>query len=130
MDKASKITLDKTVKKMIDSELGFILLEADEKSMYDVLAEKTTWKDRTGMYGDGYHITYHLFPVLYSGKDMDIKSNLAESRMNAVQNIFMRWTEAGYNKKHAKKPFGCKAFMKYLDEIEFMKADYMLLMVD
>ena len=49
MDKASKITLDKTVKKMIDSELGFILLEADEKSIYDVLAEKTTWKDRTGM---------------------------------------------------------------------------------
>lgn len=130
MDKASKITLDKTVKKMIDSELGFILLEADEKSIYDVLAEKTTWKDRAGMYGNGYHITYHLFPVLYSGKDMDIKSNLAESRMNAVQNIFMRWTEAGYNKRHAKKPFGCKAFMKYLDEIEFMKADYMLLMVD
>lgn len=109
MDKASKITLDKTVKKMIDSELGFILLEADEKSIYDVLAEKTTWKDRAGMYGNGYHITYHLFPVLYSGKDMDIKSNLAESRMNAVQNIFMRWTEAGYNKRHAKKPFGCKA---------------------
>lgn len=130
MDKASKITLDKTVKKMIDSELGFILLEADEKSIYDVLAEKTTWKDRAGMYGNGYHITYHLFPVLYSGKDMDIKSNLAESRMNAVQNIFMRWTEAGYNKRHAKKPFECKAFMKYLDEIEFMKADYMLLMVD
>ena len=36
MDKASKITLDKTVKKMIDSELGFILLEADEKSIYAV----------------------------------------------------------------------------------------------
>lgn len=78
MDKASKITLDKTVKKMIDSELGFILLEADEKSIYDVLAEKTTWKDRTGMYGNGYHITYHLFPVFYKGYNMNIKSNLAE----------------------------------------------------
>ncbi len=130
MDKASKITLDKTVKKMIDSELGFILLEADEKSIYDVLAEKTTWKDRTGMYGNGYHITYHLFPVFYKGYNMNIKSNLAESRMTAVQNIFIRWTEAGYNKRHAKKAFGCKAFMKYLDDIGFMKADYMLLMVD
>ena len=59
---------------MIDSELGFILLEADEKSIYDVLAEKTTWKDRTGMYGNGYHITYHLFPVFYKGYNMNIKS--------------------------------------------------------
>ena len=61
---------------------------------------------------------------------MNIKSNLAESRMNAVQNIFIRWKEVSYNKRHAKKAFGCKAFMKYLDEIGFMKADYMLLMVD
>lgn len=49
--------------------------------------------------------------------------------MNAVHNIFMRWCNAGYNKNHAKSPFSSKCFQKFLKEIEFEKADYLLLMV-
>lgn len=132
MKKVSKMDLETTVKKIVNNELGFLLLEADEKSMYEVPIEGATWKERMGMYGNGENITYHLFPLLYNVKEknIDIKPDLVESRMNAVNNVFVRWTAAGYNKRHAKSPFGCKAFMKYLDEIEFMKADYMLLLVE
>ena len=133
MKKVSEFDCDSTVKNLMDSELGFLLLEADEKNVYDLLLEKElTWEKRIGMFGDGCHITYHLFLLLYNSeeKDINLKPWLVQSRANAVHNIFKRWTDAGYNKRHAKSPYGCKAFQKYLDEIEFMKADYMLLMVD
>lgn len=128
MEKASIIDLDSVVKKIIDNELGIVLLEADEKSLYDVLAKETSYEDRQGMYGDGYHITYHLYPIMYKKSNEDTK--LIRCRANAIHNIFTRWTECGYNKRHAKSPYSCKSFNKYLDGIEFLNADYMLLMVE
>lgn len=130
MEKASKIDLDTTVKKIMDNEMGIVLLEADEKSMYDILAGKTTYSDRQGMYGNGYHITYHLYPIMYINGSNYIDNNLVKARANAIHNIFVRWDELGYNKRHSKSPYGCKAFNKYLDEIGFLKADFMLLMVE
>lgn len=53
-----------------------------------------------------------------------------ETRMNAIQNLFLRWDTLGYNKRHAKSAFKSKEFGKYLDQIGFYQADYMLLMVD
>ena len=130
MDKVSKIDLDLVVKKLMDSEIGILLLEADEKSIYDLLAEKTTYEDKTGVFGNGCHISYHLYPLMYRKEDMKITQSLINARANAIHNVFIRWDSLGYNKKHAKDPFACKAFQKYLEQIDYMSADYMLLMVE
>lgn len=123
------ISLDETVEKLLDSELGFILLKADAGSMYDIIAKKTTCNDRLGMYGDNKHITYYLYPVYYNTDDKNIQ-NLAQVRSNIIHNIFVRWTEAGYNKRHAKKPYNSEAFMQFLEDISYFKADYVLLLVE
>lgn len=132
MKKVSILDLDSAVKCIMEQEMGILLLEADEKSMYDVLAEQTSFADRKGMYGNGSSITFHLYPLMYkkNREDITIVTDLMRSRANAVSNIFKRWTSCGYNKHHAKEPFASKAFNKYLDGIEFNKADYMLLRVE
>lgn len=129
MKKVSELDMNRTVEELLESELGFILLEADVKNVYDILSEQSTWEDRLGMYADNHHITYHLFPLFYKGNCGLCEKRLVDSRMNAVHNIFMMWCNAGYNKNHAKSPFSSKCFQKFLKEIEFEKADYLLLMV-
>lgn len=131
MYRVSEVNLDDVVKELLESELGFLLLQSDNdcKNMYDLLSEKSTYEDRLGMFGYNTHITYHLFPLMYH-KWNETESNIAKARTNALYNIFARWTEKGYNKRHAKEPFSCKAFIKYTEELEWTNADYMLLLVE
>ena len=131
MYKESEVNLDDIVKSLLESELGFLLIQSDNncKNMYDVLSEKSTYKDRLGMFGYNTHITYHLFPLMYH-KSNETESSIAKARANAHHNIFARWTDKGYNKHHAKDPFACKAFIKYIEELEWTNADYMLLLVE
>lgn len=131
MYKESEVNLDDIVKSLLESELGFLLLQSDNncKNMYDVLSEKSTYEDRLGMFGHNTHVTYHLFPLMYH-KSNETESDIAKARVNALHNVFARWTDKGYNKHHAKDPFACKAFIKYIEELEWMNADYMLLLVE
>lgn len=131
MYKESEVNLDEIVKALLESELGFLLLQSDNdcKNIYDVLSEKSTYEDRLGMFGYNTHITYHLFPLMYH-KSNKTKSSIIKARANALYNIFARWTDKGYNKRHAKDSFACKAFMKYMHELEWTDADYMLLLVE
>lgn len=131
MYKTSEVDLDRIVKELLESELGFLLLRSDNdcKNMYDLLSEKSTYEDRLGMFGYNTHVTYHLFPLMYH-KSNETESNITKVRINALYNIFARWTDKGYNKRHAKDPFACKTFMKYMDGLEWTNADYMLLLVE
>lgn len=129
MNKVSMMNCKLTIKSIMKSEMGILLLEANENSMYDVLANRTSYEDRLVMNSVSSMITYHLFPLMYSNQ-IDISSDLINSRANAVHNIFKRWTSCGYNKRHAKNHFNCKEFDEYIDDIQFLKADYMLLLVD
>lgn len=131
MYKVSELNLDDIVKVLLESELGFLLLQAynECENMYDVLLEKSAYDDRLGMFGCNTHVTYQLFPLMYH-KSNKIESSIIKARANALYNIFARWTDKGYNKRHAKNPFACKAFMKYMNELEWTNADYMLLLVE
>lgn len=53
-------------------------------------------------------------------------------RKISLQNIVLSasWTDKGYNKRHAKDPFNCKAFVKYIEKLGWTNADYMLLLVE
>lgn len=130
----TSINLDDTVKLLIENELGILLLVDDNKpgnAYYQLLIEKSSYEDRLGVFGNNMHVTYHLFPIMYNKSVSENKINdLVSVRSNALYNVFDRWCSKGYNKHNAKTPYGCKAFQRYLDEIEFLKADYMLLLVD
>jgi len=122
---------DRTVELLLKQEMGFLLLESDKKSMFEILANETSFKDKQVMFGCGHNVVYHLYPLLYIKKreEKTIVADLMKSRATAIKNVFVRWTACGHNRHHAKDPFASKAFGKYLDSIEFNKADYMLLRV-
>lgn len=130
MYKESEVNLDDIVKALLESELGFLLLQSDNdcKNMYDLLSEKSTYEDRLRMFGYNTHVTYQLFPLIYH-KSHKNESDIVKARANALYNVFARWTEKGYNKHHAKNPFNCKDFIKYTKELEWTNADYMLLLI-
>ena len=130
MYKISEVNANDVVKALLESELGFLLLQADNEceNMYDVLSEKSTYEDRLRMFGCNTHVTYQLFPLMYH-KTHKNESDIVKARANALHNVFARWTDKGYNKHNAKSPFACKAFIKYTKEIEWTNADYMLLLV-
>jgi len=131
MYKTSEVDLDTTVKALLESELGFLLLQSDSTDidMDSLLSERSSCEDRQGMFGYDTHVTYHLFPLVYH-KSHKNECDYVKARANAIHNVFTRWTNMGYNRNHAKEPYSCKAFMKYIDELEWTKADYMLLMVE
>lgn len=130
--KTSELNVDTTVKLLLDSELGFLLIQSDSPNsdMYDLLSKKYAFVDRQGMFGNNTCITYHLFDISYhkSHKEAD-ESGRAYTRATAIRKVFERWTAMGYNKRHSKDPYHCKPFIKYLDDLEWTSADYMLLMV-
>ena len=130
MYKESEVNLNGVVKALLESELGFLLLQSgnSHKNMYDILSEQSTYEDMLGMFGCNTHITYQLFPLMYH-KSNKAKNDIAKVRAKALYTLFTRWTDKGYNKHHAKSPFACKEFIKYIEELGWTNADYMLLLV-
>lgn len=125
----TSINCDAIVKLLSENEFGFLLLQNDGKNpLFDILAQTSTYEDRQCMFDNkNKSVEYHLFPLLYGKKYAE---GIEKIRNAAVYNLFARWTDAGYNHHYAKNPYGSKAFMDYLDSIEFTKADYMLLLVN
>lgn len=120
--------LNTIVLESIQSELGILLIRADMASICSALGQSTTWENRLYTHADS-SVTYRVFPLHYEAKPDDIVHvDLVESRMMAIHILFKRWTTAGYNKHHAKQPFGCRAFKSYMDT--FIEADFMFLLTD
>lgn len=119
------------ISELTKSELGFVLIQSDTSTdnVFDILADKASYKDRQGLYGNEMHIAYHLFPLMYQ-KNHNNSSYQIEARVAALKNVFSRWTLAGYNKHKAKDPFSCKAFIRYTNDLDWNCADYLLLLVD
>lgn len=69
-----------------------------------------------------------IYPVLYTlGKATDVQDMaMTNLRIIPVYAIFHQWTNLGYNTRHAKSPFSSKAFQKYLDDIVYTSADYII----
>ncbi|MCR0531857.1 hypothetical protein MKC55_21140 [[Clostridium] innocuum] len=138
MQKESELNVDTAINKLLNSELGFLLIEKDieNEDIYDVLNKTgivSDWTQKFVLTNNYYHIGFHFFPLLYSkieNTDILPSQSLATTRFMAIKNLFFRWTEAGYNKSHAKDPFKSKSFMEYIKKLEFTDADYMLLLVE
>jgi len=123
------IDCDTIVKLLAEDEFGILLLKEDTSNpLFKLLSEKTSHNDRQSICNSqNQYISYHLYPLLYSHKGST--TEMVNARHDAACNLFYRWTAAGYNKHNSKSPYASKVFYKYLEKIEFIKADYMLLMV-
>ena len=69
MYKESEVNLDDIVKALLESELGFLLLQSDNncKNMYDVLSEKSTYEDRIVVQGYVANDVADIGPVECNG---------------------------------------------------------------
>lgn len=69
-----------------------------------------------------------LYPLFYQFCHSNLIDNvtLTQGRSAAVWGLFYRWSEMGYNKYHAKSPYGCKSFQNYLDRIGYLEYDLLI----
>ena len=120
------------VDEMMNHELG-VLLSGGNTFLKYMAGNNPDQEKRCGIFADGNKkvITVEVWPLLYNEDickmDSGKQKSLVRYRMLAVNNIFKRWSAAGHNKHHAKNPFNCKAFQRYLDEIDFNNADYLII---
>jgi len=128
--KGSSLTCDNIVKLLTGNEIGIVLVEDDKEGLPIMWQQANIhFNDKQSMYGSGMILSYHVFPLFYK-QDPPPHTELIRARASAVHNIFLRWTAAGYNIRGAKDPFKSKLFMKYLKDIGYTTADYMLLHVE
>lgn len=119
-------SVNEAVKSLLGNEMGVVLVS--ESDFLYTLASHITFEDRQVMCGDEASATYHLFPLLYSSRSEPTPDipDLVHSRQKAIFTLFYRWDALGYNKRHAKSPFTSKAFITFLDEMNYYEAEYML----
>lgn len=69
-----------------------------------------------------------IYPVLYKlGELIDVQDpNMTNLRFMTVDALFQKWTQLGYNTRNAKSPFSSRVFQKYLDDIDYTSADYII----
>lgn len=125
--------IEDRLQELSESELGILLLkreEIDDDTLLDVLGTMLETERAVSHFMENKCYVYHILPLYYVDKPNDLEDvDLTKARASAVWTLFERWTAAGYNKNGAKKPYGSKAFTKYMTEIGFLTSDYMLVIV-
>lgn len=107
MQQISELNVDTTINELLNSGLGFLLIKKDTKNedVYEVLNKTgivSDWTLRFVLTNNYHHIVFHFFPLLYSETDnmeKPLSQSLATIRSMAIKNLFLRWTEAGHNKR-------------------------------
>lgn len=129
MKHVEELSIDETIQAIQESGLGFLLLQGESPNMYSILNAHVPYYQSFTLLGTTINASYHLYPLHYQHKVTET-GDIIVSRMHAVWDLFERWTDAGYNKRHAKKPYGCKTFMNWLEEQDYFQADYLLLLIE
>lgn len=128
-------TANDIVSGLKESELAF-LLTAGDPFIERLAGEDIDTPKRCGVFSDDRKssVTVEVWPLLYntSFEDLDPERRgvLATYRGAAINTVFKRWTIAGHNKHNAKSCWRCKSFMKYLEDIKWNDADYIILWVE
>ena len=129
MKHVGELSIDETIQALQDNELGFLLVQGESPNMYSILSEHVPYYQLSALLGTTTNASYYLYPLHYQHKVTET-GDIVASRMHAVWDLFDRWTVCGYNKRNAKKPYGCKTFMNWLEEQGYFQADYLLLLIE
>ena len=125
----TSISTDEIVKKIMEDELGVLLLMEDNVlNPIRIMTQGFSYENKCGFYSvkTQKSVSVHIYPVYYHNLQDD-ECKYVKTRMEAVKELFFRWSAAGYNKRRAKNPFGCQAFQEYLNQIDYHSADYIIM---
>lgn len=67
-----------------------------------------------------------IMPIFYHHNDLSDMS-MVNRRSDAIHELFSEWTHAGFNKHHARSPYGSKPFQAFLDTLDYINGDYLIL---
>lgn len=96
-------------------ETWFLLVHAEGGSIDEIIEA-------------GGQAGYRVYPTCYKAPAPgSLDMPLAQARNDAACALFRKWTERGYNKYHAKSPYGCKEFQAFLDQEDYLLADCLLI---
>lgn len=121
----STATLTRAVELLNDSKNGILLIQSDSVSEYDQIVRDWSCNHVHRKIVDNKEISYNLYPILYHKQKW--KNVYIKSRNSALTKIFEKWSE--YDNFKDSEPLNCLPFIKYLEQIQFYDADYMLVIV-
>lgn len=119
MKQISTLNANNIIQYLDASELIFFLAikDIEQKTVVDILRDGLSCHDNILIHDDnGTAVTISIFILGYNYPFKGI--NTTVERLKAVK---------GKNKSRTKDPYNCRDFMKYLDSINFRKADYLII---
>ena len=122
----STATLTRALELLKDTKSGILLIQSDSSSEYDRIIMDWSCNYVHKKIINGKEVSYNLYPILYHRQKW--KNIYVKSRRSALIRIFERWGE--YGKFKDSEPSNCLPFIKYLEQIQFYDADYMLAIVE
>ena len=128
MKQISTLNANNIIQYLDASELIFFLAikDIEQKTVVDILRDGLSCHDNILIHDDnGTAVTISIFILGYNYPFKGI--NTTVERLKAVNLVFKYWKEIGKNKSRTKDPYNCHDFMKYLDSINFRKADYLII---
>ena len=94
------------------------------------MAKHLKFHQRAGLYSEKYgHVPIHIAKMNLKEYEYEEQSECSEVWWKVFHEIFNRWTVAGFNKRKAKSPFGCKSFYDFCPVEEFSKLPYVVFAV-
>lgn len=131
MRQMNLVSVDNVINHLEMSDLGFLMLQKSDLDMNPELSDTVSGTQNPVdvlLQGSAKTIDCLVFPVCYQTQTIESSVNdITAVRSQAVWKLFDRWTMKGYNKHHAKSPYGCKQFTQWLDQQDYMKADYLIM---
>lgn len=129
---ANKVTMDAIANELISTPENLAFLNNVNGSLIELMVEKLNFGQKTVIFYDHNkrYVTFTAVKTMYSESKF-LKSqilSISHNRMTAIYTLFSRWSQNGNNKRNAKNPFKCKAFMEYTKEMPIYNADYILFM--
>lgn len=117
------------VKRIMDSSLKALYLKEGCDCVVDFLTGIKTSEDKLGVVSERLRCVCQIYPVFYVNQ---LKSDyeLVECRNEIYHVLFSRWNSLGFNRYHAKDPFNCASFNRYISNEGLLECDYVVLLVE
>ena len=123
---------DAVIEAVMKDKLGILLppVSVDNNRLCDILVKRAGLNGKIFLAGHNEAMVCCLYPIMY--KHTEKVSDLIQGalRHSAACQVFSRWKSLPGNYCRAKSPYKSKIFMRYLDDIGYFKADYLLIRVE
>lgn len=125
---SSDYNYDFALEKLKEEKLGFVLFkETANVSLLSVIESKTKYDEKQDICL-GNPIQVYVVPTKYNEKTDKNLNYRVNCRDFAITLLYERWCK--YNEKKIKSPYVSKTFMQYISNIELLKCDYVVFLVD